>query len=267
MPANVATVKGAVEARENGPSPKSVIKAKLDQYRPVIGSLLAKTGVEEATFIAQIANALRATPKLWACDPETILGSALKCAQLGLAPNDSRNLAWIIPYGREATFQLGYGGVMELARRASPGLKFTGAAVYPGDDFEFDRGSGIVVHRDAATVGKQRTGTAYYWWVRARYPDGDSIVEGLDGHGVERHRAFSKQPNGEMWSKSYDAAALKSVVLEMKRWLPTSPQMVMAMAADETVVDVRDVDEGDLPEPVEATVSEPTQATLDGATT
>lgn len=249
MASTPATIREAGTANQVQQNPKAVIKAQLSHYRPVIGSLLAKTGIDETTFIAQIANALRATPALWNCDPETILGAALKCAQLGLAPNDSRNLAWIIPYGRTAQFQLGYGGVMELARRAAPGLKFTGAAVYPGDDFEFDRGAGHIVHRDAATIGKQRTGEAFYWWVRARYPDGESIVEGLDKTGVERHRAFSKQPNGEMWSKSYDAAALKSVVTEMKRWLPSSTQMVVALAADESTIDIREIDE----EPIEAT--------------
>jgi recombination protein RecT len=221
---------------------KSIIRDKINQYRPVIGSLLNGTGVSEATFVAQVANALRATPKLWQCDPETVLGAGLKCAQLGLAPNDGRNLAFIIPYGNTAQFQLGYGGVMELARRAAPGLVFTGAAVYHGDEFEFDRGSGVIVHRDAATLGKKREGDAYYWWVRALYPDGTSIVEGLDRAGVEYHRSFSKQPNGEMWSKSYDAGALKSVVLQMRRWLPSSAQMAAALAADETTLDVRDPD-------------------------
>lgn len=262
MTAAPATVRGEVAKVNAAPAPRQIIKAKLDQYRPVIGSLLAKTGIDEATFIAQIANALRAQPKLWNCEPETILGAALKCAQLGLAPNDSRNLAWIIPYGRDAQFQIGYGGVMELARRAAPGLKFTGAAVYPGDEFEFDRGAGLIVHRDAATIGKQRTGEAFYWWVRARYLDGESIVEGLDRDGVERHRSFSKQPNGEMWTKSYDAAALKSVVLEMKRWLPSSTQMVVALASDETTMDVRDIDEDEIEHVGTATID---TTELDGA--
>jgi recombinational DNA repair protein RecT len=50
-----------------------------------------------------------------------------------------------------------------------------------------------------------------------------------------------------MWAKSYDAAALKSVVLDMKRWLPLTPQLAAATAADGQVVDVRDLD-ADQPE-------------------
>ena len=247
MSATPATVRDATPATR--PNPQAAIKGLITQYRPVIGNLLNRTGIDEATFVAQIANALRVTPALYKCDPATVLGAALKCAQVGLAPNDGRNLAFIIPYGNTASFQLGYGGVMELARRAAPGLKFSGAAVYPGDEFTFDRGAGLIVHRDAATIGKQRTGDAYYWWVRASYPDGTSVIEGLDRDGVEYHRSFSKQRNGEMWTKSYDAAALKSVVLQMKRWLPSSAQMAMALGADDTVIAADDMAD----EPIEAT--------------
>ena len=87
-----------------------------------------------------------------------------------------------------------------------------------------------------------RKGEAYAWWVRARYPDGRVHVHALDRDEVERHRSFSKQPNGDMWTKSYDAAALKTVVLDMRRWLPMSPQLAAAAAAEGSVVDVRDLD-------------------------
>ena len=87
--------------------------------------------------------------------------------------------------------------------------------------------------------------------MRARYPDGRTHVHALDRDHVEYHRGFSKQRDGEMWTKSYDAAALKSVVLDMKRWLPLTPQLALAQAADGTVVDVRDIDptQPELPAP------------------
>lgn len=220
------------------------IKHKLDQYRPVISKLLNGTGISEETFVAQIANACRATPALWGCEPETVLGSALRAAQLGLAPNDARNLAWIVPYGNQATFQLGYGGIMELARRAVPGLRFDGRPVYPNDEFDIDYGKAEpLVHRPAIALRQPRGGDAYAWYVRAVYPDGAIQIHALDEEGVEYHRSFSKQPDGPMWKDSYDAAALKSVVLDMKRWLPSSAQLVAGLASDEQVIDVRNAEE------------------------
>lgn len=231
--------------------PNKAIVQILNQYRPVVAKLLAKTGTSEETFIAQIGNALRATPKLWACDPPTVLGAALRSAQLGMAPNDGNNLCWIIPYKTTATWQLGYGGVLELARRATPGITFEGRAVYPNDlfDVDFGRTDQPWKHRPAISRGKrgmERGGPARAWYVVARYPDGREHMHYLDREGVEYHRSFSKQPDGEMWAKSYDAAALKSVVLDMKRWLPASPQLAQAIAADEQVHDVRTMNAGEI---------------------
>ena len=225
-------------------SPANAIKQSLDRYRPVFTKLLAGTGITEETFAAQIANACRATPKLWQCEPETVLGAALRCAQLGLAPNDVRNLAWIIPYGKEATFQIGYGGVLELARRAVPGLRFDGRPVYPNDEFDVDYGKADpLVHRPAVARGMARGGDAFAWYVRAVYPDGQVQIHILDKECVEYHRSFSKNKNAGMWKDNYDAAALKSVVTDMKRWLPSSSQLVAAIASDDAVIDVRQVED------------------------
>lgn len=237
-------IQQAAEARVEV-SPQQAIKQQLDNYRPVFAKLLAESGIDEATFQAQIANACRSTPALWRCEPATVLGAALKSAQLGLSPNDGRNLAWIIPYKNQAQFQLGYGGVMELARRAVPGLRFDGRAVYPNDEFDVDYGRDQpLVHRPyVVTERPDRGGDAYAWYVRAIFPDGSSQIHVLDRQAVEYHRSFSKMKNSPMWEKSYDAAALKSVVVDMKRWLPTSPQLTAALASDESVIRPEQIDD------------------------
>lgn len=227
-------------------SPRQAISHQIARYRPVIGKLLTGTGISEEAFVAQIANACRAVPDLYKCTPESVLGASLRCAQLGLAPNTDNNLAWIIPYKNEATFQLGYGGVMELARRAEPGIRFDGRPVYPNDEFDVDYGKAEpLTHRPAVIRQMERGGDAYAWYVRAIRTDGSIQIHVLDREGVEYHRAFSKQPQGQMWTKSYDAAALKSVVLDMKRWLPASAQLVAALASDEQTLTVDDVGEID----------------------
>ena len=225
-------------------TPAAAIKQSLDRYRPVFSKLLIGTGVTEETFAAQIANACRATPALWKCAPESVLGAALRAAQLGLAPNDVRNLAWIIPYNGQAQFQIGYGGIMELARRAVPGLRFDGRPVYPNDEFDVDYGKpNPLTHRPAVARGLPRGGEAIAWYVRAVFPDGSVQIHLLDKEGVEYHRSFSKVKNAGMWRDNYDAAALKSVVTDMKRWLPSSTQLVAALASDNEVIDVRQVED------------------------
>jgi recombination protein RecT len=240
MPGQIETATRAAAERPKPATPRQQIRDQLATYRPVITKLLAGTGVNEETFGAQIANALRAVPELWECTPETVLGAALRCAQLGMAPNDGTNRTWILPYKRQATFQLGYGGVMELARRAVPGLRFDGRPVFPNDEFALDWGKAEpLTHKPSFSLQTDRGGQAYAWYVRAIYPDGSVQVHALDREGVEYHRSFSKQPDGLMWTKSYDSAALKSVVMDMKRWLPSSAQLAAGLASDGTVYDVR----------------------------
>jgi recombination protein RecT len=190
---------------------------------------------------------MRVNPDLWSCAPETILGAALRSAQLNLPPNDGNNLSFIIPYGQNAAWQLGYGGVIELARRAVPGIAFQGRPVYPNDLFDVDHGTGRFTHKPWYTrrgrVGESRGGDARLWYVHVRYPNGSEHIHVLDGDAVEYHRSFSRQRNGQMWDKSYDAAALKSVVLDMRRWLPHSRLLATAVATDGQVVDVRAIDQ------------------------
>lgn len=224
----------------------ALIKAELKKYSAVVEQLLARSEVSAPEFLNWIANACRTTPELWKCQPETVIGAALRCAQLNLAPNDGNSLAWIIPYGGKASFQLGYGGVIELARRAVPGLRFDGRPVYPGDLFSLDYGrtpplKHVPYH--SRRPPKAKGGDAVLWYVRATYPDGTEQVNALDRDGVEYHHRFSKQPDGMLWTKSYDAAALKSVVLDMRRWLPHTVALTRAIAADGATVDVRSMHE------------------------
>lgn len=236
----------------------TVIKHELERYSKVVTRLLARTDISADEFTSWVANALRDSPNgaLWKCVPETVVGAALRCAQLNLPPNDGSNLAWIIPYGGKAQFQLGYGGVLALAERACPGLRFDGRPVYPGDAFDLDYGrQPPLKHKPyhSRRPPRAKGGDAVLWYVRATYPDGHEYVHALDRDGVEYHRGFSRMANGDAWSKSYDSMALKSVVLDMRRWLPRSQPLQRAIAADGAVIDVRamNAEAPELPTPAE----------------
>lgn len=238
------------EKADRSPAPQPVstlveVGRKLTTYQKVLADLLPDGNVDR--FRATVANALRKNPDLQKCSSDSILGSALRSAQLNLEPNDPRNLCHLVPYGRECTWQLGYGGVIELLRRAVPGVKVEGRAVFPNDEFDLSFDEGWVKHRPhvVAQPGAGRGGDAYYWYVRVTYPDGSAHVHGLDKEGVEYHRSFSKMKDGQMWAKSYDAAALKSTVLDMRRWLPQSVELALALASDDQVIDIGEVTQVD----------------------
>lgn len=208
----------------------------LERWKPMINALLP-AHVSTAHYLSIIDRAVRSDSNLLRCDLDTLAGAALEASVLGLEPNDIRNQCWIIPYKGRATFQLGYGGVMELTRRAAPGVMFTGHPVYPNDTFDLDYGrTPPLVHRPAFTVGRERGGPARLWYVLVTWPDKTQQVHALDTEAVEAHRKASKQPDGLMWTGHYDAAALKTVVHDMRRWLPQSPEVGKGWAVDDRVI-------------------------------
>lgn len=98
-------------------------------------------------------NAVKRTPKLMECDPQTVLGAMMTSAALGLEPNTVQQQAFLIPYKKralidgkwgdtyECQFQIGARGFITLAYR-SPHIKsIVAEAIHAGDKFEHMLGS------------------------------------------------------------------------------------------------------------------------------
>ena len=101
----------------------ALIRAKRGQIESVMSDAL---GPER--LYSMLQSAVAHEPKLLECTPESIIACCMKCSVLGLEPSnvDGLGKAYILPYGnknyangrREATFILGYKGMIELARRS-----------------------------------------------------------------------------------------------------------------------------------------------------
>lgn len=234
-------------------SPAEAIKRQLKKYEPIVERALP-THVNLDQFMSTILTCVRSDPNLLRVDPASLAAAAVKAAQLGLEPNDGRGLCAIIPYGREAQFQVMYKGAVELARRSGLVERVVARTVYENDEFDYEYGTGDehLTHRPVRTD----RGPSVLWYAIAWSPEGrvmDFVV--LTRDDVEYHRSFSKQRNGNMWSNSYDAAARKTAVWELMKLLPQSTQLAQAMAADEKTVHLDDeglvvIDDDDRPEQI-----------------
>lgn len=229
----MGAVTKATEERAAAPArvtPAQAIKQAVDQYAPVIARALP-SHVSEERFASTILTACRNDPNLMRCDPASIIGAAIRAAQLGLEPNDERGLCYLIPRGGKATFQLGYKGMAELGRRSGQVRRVAARTVYEHDEFDYQYGTideGIR-HKPARSA----RGESIFWYAIAWDERGDVLdFVVLTREDVEYHRGFSAQPNGQMWAKSYDAAARKTAVRELFKLLPQSPEYAAAVAAD-----------------------------------
>lgn len=197
--------------------------------------------------LARIATTmLRQNPKLGQCTQASFLGALMTCAQLGLEPGPLGH-AWILPYRNkvndiwvmEATFQLGYKGVIELARRSGQLAKITARTVYSAevDQGKFSaryEGADELIHHEPILIGERGTPVLYY--AIAKLTSGEQIWAPLTPGDVEtRHRKKSKSPNSPAWTENFESMAWKSCVVEARRWLPQSPELEQAIAQEDKV--------------------------------
>lgn len=97
-------------------------------------ALAERIGVER--FMQAAVTTFRKTPGLARCTEESILGGLFVAAQLGLEVGGPRGLAYLVPYGQEATFVLGYKGAVELFYRTGQVKKVDAFLIREGDVFE-----------------------------------------------------------------------------------------------------------------------------------
>lgn len=189
-------------------------------------------------FARLVLTAVRMVPDLNRCTPMSVVGAAMQAAQLGLEPG-VLGQAWILPYRNnrtgqtEATFQLGWRGLVALAARS--GFLLTGATVYPGDVFEYELGLEPKLRHLPDKYAVEQPGEL--WWAVARDRDHGTIagVAVLNRAKVEKRRKASKSPSSPAWTTWYDEMALGKAAREVCRFLPLTVEMATAVASDGTV--------------------------------
>lgn len=191
-------------------------------------------------------SAVNQTPKLAECAPETILSCIMKCSALGLEPSavDGLGRAYILPYrnkdkrtGRyrmEATFILGYKGMIDIARRSGQIKDISARAVYEGDSFEFEFGLDEKLGHRPAAHAKRTPETLTHVYMVAHFTDGGHYIDVMTKEEVDAIRKRSKASESGPWVTDYEAMAKKTVVRRAFPYLPVSVEEKGAAAADET---------------------------------
>ena len=109
-----------------------------DQINKVVG------GRNGSRFISSIVSAVQATPALQECTNSSILSAALLGESLNLSPSPQLGQYYLVPYdnrskgAKEAQFQLGYKGYIQLATRSGQYKKLTVLAIKEGELVRFD---------------------------------------------------------------------------------------------------------------------------------
>lgn len=217
---------------------KDQIRAMESQF-----ALAMPRGMEAAQLVRDAITAIGTTPKLAECDPQSVLGSLMTCAQLGLRPGVLGH-AWVLPYwdtkarGFKAQLIIGYEGLVELAHRTGQVASLIAREVYANDHFDIDYGLADNLIHKPALHGDRGEVIGYYAIVKYR-GGGHSFIYATRSD-IERHRDRYAPRNKEKqivgpWRDHFDAMAKKSVVRDLARWMPKSTEFASAISADEGV--------------------------------
>lgn len=115
----------------------SEIRYMLNSQQKKIMACLPKH-IDFTRFARITLNAVANSPKLLECDRGSFLNAILKAAQVGLEPDGLMGQAYLIPYGKNVQFQIGYRGYISLARQTGEISFITAEAVHENDDYNLD---------------------------------------------------------------------------------------------------------------------------------
>lgn len=248
--------------------PDLIMRSK-PQFALAIGGSTPAQRTERAERFTRIClTAMRQTPKLAQCEPASILGAMMTCAQLNLEPNTPQGLAYLIPYGRECQFQVGYKGLMQLMYRSGAIASFNADVVYRQEVeqglFEYESGiSPRISHKidllnPEARTGKPEDVIAAYAAVVLK--TGEPIVRLVTKMEIDQARALNRG-NSPAWRDHYSAMAIKTAIKRLSAWLPVT-KVADAFAAEEAQVPASEAAEQEEKKPSPAATVDAVNAML-----
>lgn len=217
-----------------------------NQINSVIG------GKNGSRFISSIVSAVQANPALQECTNPSILSAALLGESLNLSPSPQLGQYYLVPYDnrskglKEAQFQLGYKGYIQLAIRSGQYKKLNVLAIKEGELIRFDPlNEEIEVNlipdenerEQAKTIGYYAMFEYTNGFRKAIYWSKARMVEHAKKYSPGYKRDLEKGSKYTFWSKDFDAMAYKTMLRQLiSKWGIMSIEMQSAIDADMAVI-------------------------------
>ena len=192
-------------------------------------------------FIASLLSVVNNNNLLQNADQNSIYTAALMAASLDLPINPNLGLAYIVPYGGKAQFQLGYRGFKQLAQRSGQFITINETDVREGEIITHNRLSGIIDFnwtQDSSDRLKKRVVgyVSYFKLLNGFESTLYMTVEELEAHAKKYSQTYKKYKSG-LWKDEFDGMARKTVTkLNLSKNAPLSIELQRATLADQAVI-------------------------------
>ena len=197
-------------------------------------------------FISSIISAVQANKQLAECSNNSILSAALLGESLKLSPSPQLGQFYMVPYNnkgtKEAQFQLGYKGYLQLAIRSGQYKKINVLPIKEGELIRFDPlNEEIEVNLIEDEEQRENAPTSGYYasfeylngfrkaiyWSRAK----------MEAHALKYSKGYQAKKGYTFWEKDFDAMACKTMIRHLiSHWGVMSIQMQTALEKDMGVI-------------------------------
>lgn len=199
-------------------------------------------------FIASIVSAVQVNSDLQECTNPSILSAALLGESLKLSPSPQLGQYYMVPFRnnkkgcKEAQFQLGYKGYIQLAIRSGQYKKLNVLAIKEGELVRFDPLNEEIevnliddeeVREEAKTIG---------YYAMFEYTNGFRKAmywskKKMEAHTLKYSKGYAVKKGYTFWEKDFDGMAYKTMLRQLiSKWGIMSIDMQNAMESDMAVI-------------------------------
>lgn len=226
-------LKNALESKANEKKGNTQRKLKqtIQAMMPQIALALPSVITPER-FTRMALTAISSNSKLEQCTEHSFLGAMMNAAQLGLEPNTPLGQAYLIPYGNQCQFQIGYKGLIDLAHRSGEFTNIYAEVVYEKDEFDYELGlEPRLVHKPTLTD----RGEPIYYYAVYKLKNGGFGFKIMSKEDVEDFRKKYSKAKNSPWVTNFDEMAKKTVLKQVLKYAPIKVEFARDVAQDETV--------------------------------
>lgn len=197
-------------------------------------------------FISSVVSAVQTNPALSECTNSSILSAALLGHSLNLPQSPQIGMFYFVPFKdtkkgiTEATFQLSYRGMLQLAMRSGQYKAINVTDIREGelvsynpieDTYEFTPETDIAKRNDLKIIGYY----AYFEMVNGFKKGIYWPKEKVDAH-AKKYSATYRKGYG-LWSTDFDSMARKTLLRQLiSKWGIMSVEMERAYVGDQGVI-------------------------------
>jgi phage RecT family recombinase len=184
-------------------------------------------------FFGGIVTAMHVNPDLQRCNPQSVLLSSLRIAQLRLSPDPSLGQAWLIPRKERAEFQLGYKGTLALLYRSPLVGTVRYGVVRKGEHFLWTDGAEWQLEHHPGPDGwPTKWDELEAAWAIIDLANGFQIPRVMYAAEIRRHQARGSGPQSP-WRDDLAAMAVKTVLNDVGKRGPLDGEALLGLVQDD----------------------------------